>query len=100
VRFAFEPGKPVFAKLADAAADYAEHRYYGGGVGADGMVAYTAVFRLPEERLKSGVRLKLIPVQPSRTDANLVTLRPPDPRLGVDLGVDPPPQPSKPIDAK
>ncbi len=95
VRFACEQGKPVFAKPVDAAADYAEHRYYGDGTGADGMVAYTAVFRLPEERLRAGVRLKLIPVQPSRTDANLLKLTPPAPGLGVDLGIDPPPQPYK-----
>lgn len=96
VRFTFEKGKPVQAHPVEVPAAYAEHRYYGGGVGADGMIAYTAVFQLPVEKLKSsGVRLKLIPVQPSRTDDNLLTLTPPTPEQGKALQVDPPPQPSK-----
>ena len=96
VRFTFDKGKPIQVRPVDVAATYAEHRYYGSGTGADGMIAYTAVFELPVEKLKaSGVRLKLIPVQPSRTDANLLTLTPPEPGRGKALVMDPPPQPSK-----
>jgi hypothetical protein len=95
VRFAFEKGRPVLARPSDLIATYAEHRYYGDGVGADGMIAYTAIFRLPEEALRtSGVRLKLIPVQPSRTDDNLLTLTPPEPRRGKWLDLDALQQPS------
>jgi hypothetical protein len=96
VRFTFDKGKPIQVHPIDVAAAYSEHRYYGDGAGADGMIAYTAVFQLPVEKLKStGVRLKLIPVQPSRTDNNLLTLTPPEPRRGKALDVDPPPQPTK-----
>lgn len=96
VRFTFDKGKPIQVRPVDVAATYAEHRYYGSGTGADGMIAYTAVFQLPVEKLKaSGVRLKLIPVQPSRTDANLLTLTPPEPDRGKALRMDSPPQPSR-----
>jgi hypothetical protein len=99
VRFTFDKGKPIQVRPADMVATYAEHRYYGDGAGADGMIAYTAVFQLPVDKLKSsGVRLKLLPVQPSRTDANLLTLTPPEPGRGKALVMDPPPQPSKPAE--
>jgi hypothetical protein len=99
VRFTFEKGKPIQVRPVDETATYSEHRYYGTGAGADGMIAYTAIFQLPVAKLKSsGVRLKLIPVQPSRTDDNLLILTPPEPGRGKALVMDAPPQPSKPAE--
>jgi hypothetical protein len=98
VRFTFDKGKPVFARPVDLPASYSEHRYYGANAGADGMIAYTAVFELPVQQLKSsGVRLKLIPVQPSRTDDNLLLLTPPEPRKGTSPDKGSLPRPSDPV---
>jgi hypothetical protein len=97
IRFTFEKGKPIQVRPVDLPVTYSEHRYYGGGIGADGMIAYTAVFQLPLESFKtSGVRLKLMPVQPCLTDGNLLTLSTPTPPGGKSVDADSRPQPTDP----
>jgi hypothetical protein len=96
VRFTFDKGKPIQAHPVGETVGYPEHRYYGDGVGADGMTAYTAKFRLKmsvEKLRTAGVELMLIPVQPSLTRDNLLTLPLPDPIPGT-LAMDSKPEPS------